>query len=236
MNVADAVKADRSRRGNLSRKAYADLTGLTPTKIANIEGNDVKPGRKLKAGEREALEPHIADLLAIESTDPVPEAEQTDEWSAKRDRLMTDYAMIMAELDGKPARVPWPLPTGVGIKDAPPQDLEMIQRWVDEMYHVTLDDGPPPEPPTGPSAEGASSTGTMQETLDQTVEHPYRGYDADDGWDEVPYLEDVRVITNAQLLSVGPVMNNPTPPTEGGPGESQQIEALPDDFPVRDQR
>lgn len=227
MNVAEAIKKDRERRGNLSRKAYADLIGTTSTKVANIEN-----GRKLKGGEREMLEPFIGDLLLLESTDEAPVVDQTDEWATKRQQLQRDYDTVIDALAGKPASIPWPL-VDTTIAEARPQDLERIQNWIDQMYHAPLNgSGPTAEPPTEP---GPSEDPTLIAAAETEIEHPYTGV-IDDGedWDEVAYFEDVTVISPPiTLMSWGPVLDSPF--KEGGP-EATAVEALSDDFPVRDER
>lgn len=238
MNVAEAIKADRKRRGNLSRKAYADLTGLTPTKISNLEGSAVKAGRKFKSGEEEKIMPLIADLLALPSDAPAPEVEETDEWTVKRQQLQRDFDAIKEALAGKPAPIPWPL-GHTPVADAKPSEFERVQRWIDQMYHVRLpdvailDDEPPSEPPIEPPEESAPvyDPATREDDPDVVIVHRSEEYD------EFVYFENprpVKVITDARLISVS-LDVNPAPLLEGGPGPTQTA-PLPDDFQVRHQR
>lgn len=234
MNTAEAVKADRKRRGNLSRKAYADLVGLTPTKISNIEGSATKPGRKLKAGEGEALEPFIEDLLRLPDDAPAPEVEQTDEWQTKRLQLQRDYDAIIDGLRGQPAPIPWPIPDTT-IADAKPSDFERIKSWLDAMFEYKLTE-PPTEPPAEPSPRYDPDGRDPIPDEIQIPTHAASG--PDDEPEEYVYFEDpVTVITDARLLSFGPTTDSPFAQfQEGGPGASASAEPLPDNFQVRHER
>lgn len=157
MNFVDAVVQDRTRRaeGNrqkLSRRAYADLVGLTEQRIWSIE-----QGKRLKAGELEQLLPYLGDLLngvqvgeAEPSSDPPKLDNSTqpvdygaDDWRAERQGLLAAYAYVMERLIGQP-NPPFEWPSGRTIEGCPPSDLPLIREWIQKV-HEWLDGVREPE-------------------------------------------------------------------------------------------
>lgn len=118
--TGEQVLAERKRR-KMSRTKFAELVGLTPTKVGNIE-----KGRDIKPEELELLQPHVlvefqeGNVTQLPADDPEPPA-QTSNGAADQQPvvLVTEEELEEAEDDGEevvtpgsglPTRVPFTLP------------------------------------------------------------------------------------------------------------------------------
>lgn len=153
INVAARMKAERTSYGE-SRGAYAARYGLTPTKVANIEG-----GRKLKPGEAELI-PHLLEP----GWQPPPPSEEVKAKTAKAKKpaaagptisappdteedvdpgydttlpltlemVVERYAEVHARLEGRPSAIPWGQTWGAPGA-GPPHDWPLIMRWCGQV-------------------------------------------------------------------------------------------------------
>lgn len=156
MKFYEAVAADRKRR-NLSRRAYAELTGLTEGKVQNAE----KEGVRVKVDTIEKLKPYVQDLLDPELGGPQPheadtgepiarqeirggdvptpgESTASDLYTERRARLVAAYEALQARLDGRPAP-PFGLPSHYRVDTCPPEDFARWHDWIIRV-HAWLDD------------------------------------------------------------------------------------------------
>lgn len=169
MTIAEAVKHDRTVRQKLSRRKYADLTGITENRVHAIEHD-----RKLKGDEAQKLQSYIGDLVDLNAPPPTatPKPQQTqpkpqpqplanqDDYlntEAERFELGESYISVMERLGGRVPPYPWP--SQFRLETAPPSEFTAIREWIDmaegwieeqEMGESTEQPLPPP-----PSTEGA---------------------------------------------------------------------------------
>lgn len=140
MTIAEAVKHDRTVRQKLSRRKYADLTGITENRVHAIEHD-----RKLKGDEAQKLQSYVGDLvdLSVQPTtrprqeqprpqpQPQPLANQ-DEYlntEAERFELGESYISVMERLAGRVPPYPWP--SSFRLETAPPSEFTVIREWID---------------------------------------------------------------------------------------------------------
>lgn len=126
--------ADRKDRG-MSRKAYAEMTGLTQAKIANIE-----KGRKPTEDELSRLT-HLAfvDTGAAPATEngvtleaPAADDDPVAAYNARKDALIVRYTEVYERLNSRPSAIPYsPFwgPPGQGD----PSGWQFILKWCDEV-------------------------------------------------------------------------------------------------------
>lgn len=140
MSVEEAIKHDRTERREMSRRVYAEATGITENRVHALEH-----GRRLKPGEITALRPFIGDLIdpALMATDteerpeegptePIPEQQQenmaTRAIEEERMGLGNRYLEIMQRLNGRIPPYPWP--SQYRLETAPRDDFHVIDEWI----------------------------------------------------------------------------------------------------------
>lgn len=148
MSLPDAVAHDRQVRRKMSRKAYAELVGITEGRVHALEH-----GRKIKDGEADALSQYIGDLTDLSAppqkikvdqppskrqtsteTDPPIVAEPTtgeENWEARRNLLAADYMRVYNDLNGRIPPMPWP--SMFRIETVPPVEFPAIRQWLNEV-------------------------------------------------------------------------------------------------------
>lgn len=183
MLTGEAVYSERTRRG-LSRTKFADLVGLTPTKIANIErGRDIRPE------EAALLAPHVTVLTA----DPVPtdydptnSSVDNGDSSSQHSRWATPgSAVILLDEDAELWLVD---PVGSDESLSPPiaEGLVPTTEATPSPVAVSVPSTVPGDASGGPPAP-TSAPGTATVSLPEVV-----GVDA-------LYVDDRRRISNSEL-------------------------------------
>lgn len=142
------MKADRKARG-LSRVKYAELIGLTPAKVGNIE-----KGRAVKEDELPKLAfLAFTDEERPESTaglqlvpDVAEEAGSTDDdLEERRTKLIERYTEVYALLDGEPSPIPYNLDWG-SPGEGDPAHWDRILDWCDQVESALKSEAPTPPP------------------------------------------------------------------------------------------